>query len=92
VLEFSRIFGESDMMRYVVLAVSLVSAGAALAQQNTTVTENPGTSAAPPPAVYPAYPPGSPLYVAPPPRPYIVLGSPQISACNRIPTSLTCSW
>ena len=80
------------MMRCVILAVSLVSAGSALAQPNTTVTQSPGASMALPPAVYPAYPPNSPVYIAPPPRPYIVLGGPQLSVCNRIPTSLTCSW
>jgi hypothetical protein len=82
------------MMRTVILAAALLSAGSAFAQQNTPpITQSPaGNAGPPPPVVYPATLPSGPLYVAPPPRPYIVLGSPQIAACNRIPTSLTCSW
>jgi hypothetical protein len=86
-------FGESDMMRHVILAVALVSAGSAFAQQNSTFIQNPGVNAAPPAPTYvPSPQPNSPVYSSQPPIPYIFLGYPQIAACSRIPTSLTCSW
>ena len=74
--------------------VSLHAKGeiAAFAQQNPTTPGAPAPpSAAPGSAQWPNNP-IYPLYAPQPPMPYIFLGSPQIAACSRIPTSVTCSW